>query len=385
MFKNKNINMSYGNITLKHLLINEKKHIGLQFFPNPNVEKILKAQGIYKWNSKYSMYCAPNTKENFNLVFDSFKGIAWINGAHFFQGKVKKKFNDEINLDHYRKRKQTKNKRFAPEEYLQKLELKRYSINAARTYISCFEKFMNHFNGSALIEITEEDIQQYMNKLALKGVSSSQLNQTLNSIKFYYEIVLQMPNRFYSIERPFKERKLPKVLSKEEIFKIINSTNNIKHKCILSLLYSAGLRRQELLNLKVTDIDSKRMMIKIYQGKGKKDRMTVLSTKVLDDLRQYFKEWKPVNYLFEGSPGKQYSTTSVKRILTNAAKKAKITRHVTPHMLRHSFATHLLENGTDLRFIQKIMGHNSSKTTEIYTHVSMAHMQEIKSPFDSLT
>jgi integrase/recombinase XerD len=374
-----------GNITLKHLLINEQKCIGLQFYPNSTIENILKSQGIYQWNNQYSMYVAPNNKDNFALVFDSFKGIAWINGAHFFQGKVKKKYNDEINLDNYRNRKKHPNKRYVPHEYLQKLEFKRYSINTARTYISCFEKFMNAFKDQELIEITEEDIQQYLNHLANQKVSSSQLNQTINSIKFYYELILQMPNRFYAIERPFKERKLPKVLSKEEVFAIIDATNNIKHKCILSLLYSSGLRRQELLNLKISDIDSKRMMITIYQGKGKKDRVTILSKKVLADLRIYFKEWKPLNYLFEGKRGEKYSTASVASVTRKAGQKAKINQKVTPHMLRHSFATHLLENGTDLRYIQKIMGHNSSKTTEIYTHVSMKHMQDIKSPFDSLT
>lgn len=377
--------MSYGNITLKHLLINEQKYIGLQFLPNPRVEKIIQSTDIFTWNKKYLMYCTPNTKDNFNLVFNLFKGIAWINGAHFFKGKISKMNNNKINLDHYRNRVKSEKKQRVPEVYLQTLELKRYSINTARTYISSFEKFINFFKKNDLIEITEEDIQQYLNHLALKGVSSSQLNQALNSIKFYYETVMQMPNRFYAIERPFKERKLPKVLSKEEIFKIIHSTQNIKHKCILSLLYSAGLRRQELLNLKVSDIDSKRMMIRVTQGKGNKDRLTVLSPKVLTDLRTYFKQWQPSNYLFEGNSGKQYSASSVKRILEKAALKANINKRVTPHMLRHSFATHLLESGTDLRYIQKILGHSSTKTTEIYTHVSMVHLQKVKSPFDSLT
>jgi site-specific recombinase XerD len=374
----------FGNITLKHLLIDEEKCIGLQFYPNKAVEKILNSQDIYKWNNQFSMFCAPNNSKNFAFVFNSFRGIAWINGAHFFQGKVKKKFNDEINLDSYRYRKINNEERFVPVEYLNKLEFKRYSINTARTYISCFEKFINYFKDKKLIEITEEDIQGYLNHLAQKGVSSSQLNQTINSIKFYYELIMQMPNRFYSIERPFKEKRLPKVLSKEEVFKIIDSTNNIKHKCILSLLYSAGLRRQELLNLKISDIDSNRMMITIYQGKGKKDRVTVLSEKVLADLRIYFKEWKPINYLFEGKSGIMYSGSSVGAIIKKAARKAKVLKTVTPHMFRHSFATHLLEDGTDLRYIQTLLGHTSSKTTEIYTQVSLGHMQKIRSPFDSL-
>ena len=194
-----------------------------------------------------------------------------------------------------------------------------------------------------------------------------------------------MPNRFYSIDRPFKETRLPKVLSQEEISNIINATTNIKHKCILSLLYSSGLRRQELLNLRIEDIDSKRMMIKVRQGKGHKDRYTILSQKVLDDLRIYVKEWRPKLYLFEGRPSKQYSAVSVGKILIKACKKARIDKKVTPHMLRHSFATHLLENGTDLRYIQSLLGHNSSKTTEIYTQVTFANIQNVQSPFDSLS
>jgi site-specific recombinase XerD len=375
----------FGNITLKHLLINEIKHIGLQFFPNKTVETILNSQKIFTWNEEFNMYCAPNTKENFNLVFNSFKGIAWINGSHFFAGKVRKKNNDEINLDSYRKRNPTAQKRFVPVEYLDKLEFKRYSINTARTYISCFESFMNAFSDYELITITEQDIQNYLNQLAQKGVSTSRLNQTINSIKFYYELVLQMPNRFYSINRPFKKERLPKVLSQTEVFKIIDATNNIKHRCIASLLYSAGLRRQELLNLKITDIDSQRMVININQGKGRKDRVTILSEKVLLDLRKYIKIWTPQLYLFEGKVSEKYSGSSVGAIIKKSAIRARISKNVTPHMLRHSFATHLLEAGTDLRYIQTLLGHNSSRTTEIYTQVSLGHMQKIKSPFDSLS
>ena len=376
--------MSYGNITLKHLLINEEKHIGLQFLPNKSIESILSKQSNFSWNSKYNMHSAPHNKVNFNFIFDSFKGIAWINGSRFFTDRVHKKNNDTIVLDKYRNRTKINGNRHCPESFLRKLELKRYSINTANTYICCFEKFMNHFPNRELIEISEEDIQGFLHHKACEGVSNSQLNQLVNSIKFYYEVVMQMPNRFYLIDRPNKIKQLPKVLSKEEVFKIINVTRNIKHKCILSLLYSAGLRRQELLNLKVEDIDSKRMLITIKLGKGKKDRVTVLSTKVLKDLRNYFREFRPKLYLFESPKGEKYSATSVSKLLKRSAYYAGIHKNVTPHMLRHSFATHLLESGTDLRYIQSLLGHSSSKTTEIYTQVSLPSLQEIKSPFDSL-
>ena len=158
--------------------------------------------------------------------------------------------------------------------------------------------------------------------------------------------------------------------------------NNIKHRCIVSLLYSAGLRRGELIDLKLSDIDSKRMVINVRQGKGNKDRITLLSPSVLEELRVYFKEWKPKVYLFEGPSGNKYSTTSVMNIIRSAAKKAGLKKSITPHALRHSFATHLLESGTNLRYIQALLGHKSSKTTEIYTQVAITNIKEIKSPLD---
>lgn len=193
-----------------------------------------------------------------------------------------------------------------------------------------------------------------------------------------------MPNRFYSIERPIRKEPLPKVISLEEVGQLIKGTNNIKHKCIVSLLYSSGLRRGELLNLKLTDIDSKRMIINVINGKGGKDRITILSKSVLDDLRLYFKVWNPEVYLFEGIKGKQYTGSSVSKIISNACNKANIKRRITPHILRHSFATHLLENGTDLRQIQVLLGHSSTKTTEIYTQVAITNIKTIKSPIELL-
>jgi site-specific recombinase XerD len=193
-----------------------------------------------------------------------------------------------------------------------------------------------------------------------------------------------MPNRFYNIERPREKKPLPKVISLQEVNALINNTNNIKHRCIVSLLYGAGLRRAELLNLKLTDIDSKRMVIEVRNGKGGKDRLTILSETVLSDLRRYYKEWKPKTYLFEGSKGKKYSPASVLNIVKKAARKAGIKKTVTPHMLRHSFATHLLENGTDLRYIQVLLGHNSTRTTEIYTQVAVNNIKIIKSPLELL-
>jgi len=187
-----------------------------------------------------------------------------------------------------------------------------------------------------------------------------------------------MPNRLYAIERPRKQRQLPKVLSKREIKDLIDCTNNIKHRRIVSLLYSSGLRRSELLNLKIEDIDGKRVLITVNGAKGNKDRMTVLSPTVLEELRTYFKEYRPQTYLFEGPRNKPYSASGVLKLIANAAKKAGIQKKVTPHMLRSSFATHLLEDGTDIRHIQLLLGHDSTKTTEIYTHVAETSFKGVK-------
>jgi integrase/recombinase XerD len=175
------------------------------------------------------------------------------------------------------------------------------------------------------------------------------------------------------------------VLSKEEVKKILDAHSNLKHKAMLSMIYSCGLRRSELLNLKFSDIDSKRNIVIIRQSKGKKDRITPLSAKILDLLRRYYKEYSPKTYLFEGQEkNTQYSARSLEEVLKKSVKLASINKPVTLHWLRHSYATHLLESGTDLRYIQELLGHNSSKTTEIYTHVSTKNIPQIKSPFDDL-
>lgn len=377
-------NQQLKNITLKHLLINNEKQIGIKFNPNKMVQTIIKGLPEVKWSSKFGMAYVKNNPKNLNLIFEDFKGVAWINCAHFFPKLKTKTNNSPVQVNDFRKRKYPKNYRACPETYLQKLELKQYAINTAKTYIQLFEVFINYYKNKELNAIDENDIRSFMKQLVQQGKSHSYINQMINSIKFYYEVVLEMPNRFYSIERPIKRETLPKVISLEEVQSIIKNTNNIKHKCIVSLLYSAGLRRSELLNLKLEDIDSKRMVITVKNGKGNKDRQTILSKTVLQDLRFYYKEWNPKHFLFESPKGEKYSAESVLKIIKTSTKKAGIRKNVTPHMLRHSFATHLLENGTDLRYIQVLLGHNSTRTTEVYTQVAINNIKAIKSPIELL-
>lgn len=374
--------MHSKQITLKHLVIGQEKCIGLKFYPDRVIQALVKELPDPKWSDEFNMSYLTNKKENLDAIFTKFRGIAWINTSLFFINRPIKQGEDKPDLNHYRSRNLNPAYRVCPESYFKKLELKKYSMNTVKSYVHCFEAFINHYKDVELIDLDENNIRDYLGKLHREGRSDSYINLSVNSIKFYYEIVLGMPNRFYSIERPRKVSTLPKVISRVEVKALIDNTNNIKHKCIVSLLYSAGLRRSELLNLMIEDIDSKRMLIRINGGKGKKDRMTLLSESVLKDLREYYRLYRPRKYLFEGLAGVKYSPESVLKIVQRASKKARINRKVTPHMLRHSFATHLLENGTDIRHIQLLLGHSSTKTTEIYTYVADNSFRLIKNPLD---
>jgi len=272
-----------------------------------------------------------------------------------------------------------------PRGYLEKLIQKRYSTNTIKTYVSYIKSFKEEFAGRNLESITTPEINAYLLRLIhTKGISKSQQNQRINAIKFYYEQVLGRKKAYFNLNRPKKEKRLPGILTVEEVELILKHCKNLKHKCILMTLYSGGLRRSELINLKITDIDSERMLIRITQSKGYKDRYTLLSEKLLKLLRDYYRFYKPRYWLFEGQGGGQYSATSIANIFRKALKEANIKKYATPHTLRHSFATHLLEQGINLRYIQEILGHSSIKTTEIYTHVSSKQLTKIKNPLDNL-
>jgi integrase/recombinase XerD len=272
------------------------------------------------------------------------------------------------------------------EKFKQWLLSKRYSPSTIKTYSEALKSFLIFFREKPIEEITNEDVIIYNNEYILKNkLSSSYQNQIVNAIKLFFQTIRDTKMIVDKIHRPKRSKVLPNVLSKEEIKLILNAHSNIKHKMMLSLIYSCGLRRSELINLKPQDIDSKRNIVLLKNAKGKKDRITPLSPIILEMLRNYYNGYKPKTWLFEGQiVGEQYSEQSLQSVLKQALQKAGITKPVTLHWLRHSYATHLLESGTDLRYIQELLGHSSSKTTEIYTHVSTKSIQQIKSPFDDL-
>lgn len=270
------------------------------------------------------------------------------------------------------------------EKFIQELNIKGYSNKTKKCYVNNIKRFEEYLNKS-LNEIEEEDVKRYVDCLLKKDCSHSYVNQAISSIKFLNQYVLHKSKLVVYVNRPKKERKLPNVLSKKEVKDILTSLQNNKHKTILALIYSSGLRVGEVTMLNINDIDSERMMIKIRQGKGKKDRYVMLSETILLQLRNYFIEYRPNKWLFEGANKQEHiSERTVQKIFRNACGKAGIRKEVTVHSLRHSFATHLLESGTDLRYIQELLGHSSSKTTEIYTHVTNKNITKIKSPLDDI-
>ena len=263
---------------------------------------------------------------------------------------------------------------------------KRYSPQTIESYTGVLKSFFHFHHARPVAMINAEDVIEYNNQYILKNnYSSSYQNQLVNALKLYYQVVEHTAMEIELLHRPRKERKLPNVLSTDEVRSLLSAPGNIKHRAMLSLIYSCGLRRGELLALKIADVDSARHLLHIHQAKGKKDRVIPLSDKILDLLREYYKSYRPDQWLFEGArKGEQYSEKSLESVLKQSARKAGIQKPVSLHWLRHSYATHLLEAGTDLRYIQVLLGHNSSRTTEIYTHVSTLHLQQIRSPFDSL-
>jgi integrase/recombinase XerD len=274
----------------------------------------------------------------------------------------------------------------ALEEFRKKLVFKRYSENTVKTYVDALRVFFHFYEGMLLEELTHRHVEQFCTDYILRrGLSLSYQNQVINAVKLFYKHRFQKVMEVDVIQRPRREKRLPNVLSKQEVKLILEKPTNLKHRAMLSLIYACGLRRGELLQLRLKDVLSDRQLLFIRQSKGKKDRVVPIGEKIIEMLRDYYKAYRPKVWLFEGQVvGEKYSERSLQLVLTRAVEKAKIAKPVSLHWLRHSYATHLLENGTDLRYIQELLGHSSSRTTEIYTHVSTKNLQKIRSPFDDL-
>ncbi|MCC5910474.1 MAG: tyrosine-type recombinase/integrase [Clostridiaceae bacterium] len=325
-----------------------------------------------RWDPQNKYWIIPNTESSKSQLVNMFKekDITWSFGVENKQDKTK--CGSLYDLD-------------GPLHDLEKqLILKGYTHKTIKAYVGHIRRFLQYAEKPSQ-DLISNDVEEYIHLLLKEQKNThSYANQSLSSIKFFFKYVVKK-DVLCELSRPKKENKLPEVLGEEEIIAIFSKIINYKHKAILSLVYSSGLRVGEVVRLKVEDIDVERMMIHIRQGKGRQDRYTILSKVALNTLREYARIEKPKEWLFPGAnQGKFLTERSVQKVFNRACTDAKIRKNVSVHTLRHSFATHLLESGTDLRYIQELLGHKSSKTTEICTHVSKKSLNKIQSPLDRL-
>jgi integrase/recombinase XerD len=350
-----------------------EKELKVSFHYNSRLVRSIKEVEGRKWEADKKYWIIPNNKKSINelkRVFEN-EDIDWgeLSGLSIMEPHASKISDVSSGLELLKRQ----------------LTLKGYSEKTKKSYIGHVRRFLDFINIEPTA-LNKEDVKKYIYHLLNERQNSHAFaNQALSAIKLYYEHILKKGKLLYDLPRPKKEKKLPVILSQKEVLSILNSVDNIKHKSILYLSYSAGLRVGEVVRLKMDDIDSDRMLMHIRQGKGRKDRYTILSETALDVLKEYVHIAKPKDWLFPGGKNNSFLTErSVQKIFASACKKANIRKDVTVHSLRHSFATHLLESGIDLRYIQELLGHSSSKTTEIYTHVTQANLSRIKSPLDRL-
>lgn len=273
----------------------------------------------------------------------------------------------------------------ALESFHHQLKLKAYSPNTIQLYISEFSQLLSLLQSKPVEDLTPEQLKSYflycVEKLKCKERS---LNGKINAIKFYFEKVLHRPKMFFDIPRPKTPQSLRKILSRNEIQRVFSQVTNPKHLLMLNLCYGMGLRVSEVVGIKIEHIDSDNMQVLIANAKGKKDRYVHLPESALELLRSYYNTYRPQEWLFEGQYGGQYNSGSVQKVFKRAMKTAKIRKTIGIHGLRHSYATHLLESGTDIRFFQELLGHNNIETTQIYTHISTQSVSNVKSPLDNL-
>lgn len=369
-------------IEVKRIFHKGNNCLGL-FFPFDHaLQDIVRPLPGARWSKTNKCWLVDESKGMLFEIMRIFKDVAWINYE-----ELKEKKSGELKLIAPKAEKaelsEEVNGKILKFKYW--MRSRRYAEGTIETYTDALKTFFRFFSEKSLQKINNQDIVRFNNEYVLRNnYSAAFQSQVVNAVKLFYSQIQEKDLLIEKIDRPHKPYQLPNVLSVDEVNRIMNSLSNLKHRCMIGLIYSAGLRRSELVNMEAKDIDSKRMLIKIRGGKGKKDRYVPLSPKILEMLRGYYKEYKPKRFLFEGQDGNEYSDRSLGLVLKKGLRLAGIKKETTLHTLRHSYATHLLESGTDLRYIQELLGHNSPKTTMIYTHVSTQQIGKIKSPFDSL-
>lgn len=386
-------------VTLKAFIHRNQECIGIYFTGTKELNTALRKLPGIKWSQTNKCWWLPLNKGNMAAITKAVDSIAVINSSNLKTYLEKKKLvtgtlpkltntstSSKPPLPNAPVYMLGKENLQTLEQFMQQLKLKAYSPSTIRTYRNEFLQLLQLLKTTPVDKLTEADIKRYMvYAMEKEGISENTAHSRLNALKFYFEQVLGREKFFWEIPRPKKKQQLPKVISEEKILAGLLDIKNIKHRTILLLAYSAGLRVSEVTSLRVTDINSDRMQINVNEAKGKKDRVVTLSPAILELLREYYKLYKPKTWLFEGQySGEHYSSRSAQQIFKEAYKKLGLPPQCSFHSLRHSYATHLLENGTDITYIQKLLGHNDINTTLRYTQVSNRDISKIESPLDKI-
>jgi site-specific recombinase XerD len=371
-------------ITLKPLWHKEIKYVIIHFEYDEEVKQLIQNFGNITFSETKKIFYTVYHGNIINHLFEYFRSKGWYVDYSAFKGKS---FSPKQSVDY------SNNYKLPPLGQAQEKELngfgkwllqKRFSQNTVQTYVEVTGLFLRYIAQKNIESISARSIEQFNYDFIFKTRKSvSYQNQCISGIKHYLNFKGLTVDDI-EIKRPHKDKKLPSVLSKTEVKAILDATTNLKHRTLLSLVYSAGLRIGEALNLRHDDIDTQRGLIHVRFAKGRKDRYTLLAPSLVPIIESYINHYKPNHFLFEGRSGEAYTQVSARQVLKKALGLAGIRKYATLHTLRHSFATHLLENGTDIRYIQELLGHNSPKTTMIYTHVSSTNLNQIKNPFDNL-
>lgn len=405
------------NVVLKPLLHRGMECIGIFFGIQLKINGALRKTGVCRFSLTHKCWYALNTKENYNKIHNAIKELATIDHTELYQFLAEKKKGTKAMAPviaqplkkieawpakaawRHDMDKQLKpvmaggGKIYAVNAHVlpamkQHLKLKAYSASTCKTYLNEMSQLLLTLKSIPADELTVAHLKRYFVYCFEKlGLKENTLHSRINSLKFYYEQVLRREKFFWEIPRPKKQLILPKVLGEEELARLFKALDNLKHKAMLFTAYSAGLRVSEIAALKIKNVDSDRMQLFIENAKGKKDRYVNLSPVLLDILRSYMRKYKPRPgvYLFESEQTKTaYPTRTIQKIFQTAKERAGINKGVGVHSLRHSFATHLLEKGTDIMYIKELLGHFSIKTTERYLHVSNRSLVNIASPLDDL-
>ena len=357
-------------IFLEQKVHRKKSQLLVRFSYHDRLIALIRSIGGSYWSKSLQTWYVNYSEENVQTILTLFKGITKVDTSKLTKKKLFKR-----NL--------TESQKKLLNSFYLFLKGKRYSKSTIQTYTFFIADFINFHSKTPLEDLTNRAVELFIEKVFLeRNYSISTQRQFISALKVFIVFYPHTEINDLILERPKKSRKLPSVLSQEEVLRIIASTQNLKHRAILVLIYSCGLRISELINLELTDFYIERKQLIIKNGKGRKDRYISLADSFIPLLSNYYYSYQPKIYFVEGQKGGKYSAESVRQFLKKSCIKANITKTVTPHTLRHSYATHLLENGVDIRYIQSLLGHAKPETTMIYTHVRRKDLMEIQNPLD---